>query len=149
MQSSESVPTYAAARSADSSQPHRKQTLIAMILATKTDASVVTERSMEIPSPAAREPSIGHQPAGRTIGLHSLAVLPAFQRQGLARVLVRSYQQRMETSGVADRIAILAHGPLTNMYGKLGFSDLGESETRHGGSSWNDMVGSRDFKIRG
>ena len=83
----------------------------------------------------------GHQEEGRTIALHSLAVLPAYQRMGLGKTIMRSYIQRMETSGIADRIALLAHGHLIEYYESLGFVNKGESAATFGGGGWNDMAG--------
>lgn len=82
----------------------------------------------------------GHQEHGRTICIHTLAVLPAHQKQGLGKVLMKSYQQRMETSGIADRIALLAHDHLIKMYEGMSFEDKGMSEVRFGGGGWNNMV---------
>lgn len=53
---------------------------------------------------------------------------------------MRSYNQRMETSGVADRIALLAHDHLVGMYKDLGFQDKGKSEVRFAGGGWNSLV---------
>ena len=53
---------------------------------------------------------------------------------------MKSYQQRMETSGIADRIALLAHDHLMKMYKDMGFEDRGKSEVKFGGGGWNDLV---------
>lgn len=97
---------------------------------------------MEIPSSAssAEGKQVGHDESGRTICLHSLAVLPEFQGKGLARTLVESYVQRMESQSVGDRIALLAHGHLVKFYEGLGFVNKGESEATFGGGGWVDMV---------
>ena len=46
----------------------------------------------------------------------------------------------METSGIADRIALLAHDPLVKMYEGLGFESRGKSNVKFGGGGWNDLV---------
>lgn len=93
---------------------------------------------MEIPeSPSSKK---GHQEQGRTIALHSLAVVPEFQGQGLGKTLMRSYIQRMESSGVADRIAILTYDRLVHYYEKLGFVSKGRSKATYAGREWYDMV---------
>lgn len=51
----------------------------------------------------------GHQEAGRTIVLHSVAILPALQGRGLGRVLMMAYIQNMNGAGIADRLALIAH----------------------------------------
>ncbi len=84
----------------------------------------------------------GHHENGRTIAVHSLAVLPAYQRIGLGKTIMKAYVQRMETSGIADRIALLAHAHLVQYYESLGFVNRGESAAQFGGGGWNDMVDS-------
>lgn len=53
---------------------------------------------------------------------------------------MKSYQQRMETSGVANRIALLAHDHLVNMYEGMGFEGKGKSDVRLAGGGWNSLV---------
>jgi hypothetical protein len=91
------------------------------------------------PPKAGTEP-LGHQSHGKTIAIHSVAVLPAHQRKGLGRTLMRSYIQRMEDSGVADRLALLAHEPLVPFYERLGFDNNGKSKATFGGGGWYNMV---------
>lgn len=143
------IPTYASATPPDSHSPSKKSVLIAMIIATKTTSPAVTDASIDFPpnwqhpSSAASSPGPdprGHHENGRTIALHTLAVLPAFQGRGLARTIMKSYEQRMETSGIADRIALLAHEPLVPMYVGMGFEDRGKSECTFGGGGWNRLV---------
>lgn len=116
------------------------------MVATKCDGEVVTDESMDLPPEwqrgAPEHDRRGHREEGRTIALHSLAVLPAYQRIGLGRTIMKSYIQRMETAGVADRIALLAHGHLVEYYETFGFVNKGESAARFGGGGWMDMVDS-------
>lgn len=141
-----STATYDAAHPPDSASPYLKSILIAMVIATKTVNRSVTDESMEIPprwqdAASARDTNVhGHQENGRTIAIHSLGVLPAYQRRGLAKTLMKSYEQRMETSGIADRIALLAHDHLLRMYEEMGFEDRGKSDVKFGGGGWNNMV---------
>lgn len=53
---------------------------------------------------------------------------------------MKSYQQRMETSGIADRIALLAHDHLVEMYERMGFDGAGKSNVRFAGGGWNDLI---------
>ena len=135
------VPTYTHASPADSYEADNKQTLIGMIVATKTSSTVITDDAMENP-PNPREPGDkrGHHEGGRTICIHSFGILPAYQGRGLGRVLLKSYQQRMEGSGIADRIALLSHDNLVNMYTNMGFSKKGQSDAKFGGGGWTDLV---------
>lgn len=86
------------------------------------------------------EPHIGHQENGRTLALHSLAVLPDYQGRGLGTALVKSYVQRMLESDVADRVALLTYDRLIPYYEHLGFEHIGRSRCKFGGGEWNDMV---------
>ncbi|MCJ1297509.1 hypothetical protein MMC08_000296 [Hypocenomyce scalaris] len=138
--------TYPAGRVPDSFSPDLKSVLIAHVIATKTTAPVVTDASMKIPSEWRSRPALGHDDAkghkedGRTLAVHSLAVLPAFQNQGLGKIILKSYMQRMQTSGVADRIAVLARGGLVKSYESMGYVDNGNSGVTFGGGGWNSMV---------
>lgn len=139
--------TASTAQPVYSGTPARKQILLAQIIATKTDNPTVHDGDMEMPpnwdskdSTQTSDPSLGHKEHGRTLCIHSLAVLPAFQKKGLARLLMRSYIQRMESSAVADRIAILSHEPLVGFYESLGFENRGPSKAQFGGGDWVDLV---------
>ena len=148
----ETTTTYESAHPADSANPNLKSLLIAMIIATKVGSHAVTDESMDIPrnwrelhGSAVSDTDVrGHQEHGRTIALHSLGVLPPYRRRGLAKTIMKSYQQRMETSGIADRIALLAHDHLRKMYKDMGFEDRGNSEVKFGGGGWNDLVQTYD-----
>lgn len=59
----------------------------------------------EHPQPA----TTGHQEMGRTIALHSVAVLPGFQGRGIGQVLMKAYIMQMNGAGIADRLALIAH----------------------------------------
>ena len=54
--------------------------------------------------------------------------------------MLKSYVQRMETSGIGDRIILLAHDELVKFYENSGFRNQGQSEVKFGGGGWNDMV---------
>ena len=82
----------------------------------------------------------GHQEHGRTIALHSLAVLPAFRNRGLGKVILKSYQQRVESSGIADRVSLVAHEPMIKFYEALGFVNKGSSQCKFGAGGWYDLV---------
>ena len=74
--------------------------------------------------------------------MHSVAVLPQFQRQGLGKTILKAYVQRMESSGICDRIALLAHDEMIRFYENSGFQSRGKSEVKFGGGGWSDMVSS-------
>ncbi|PSK33959.1 Histone acetyltransferase Tip60 [Elsinoe australis] len=163
-----SAETAATAVPVYSGTPERKSILLGHVIATKTTNLYVRDEDMELPpkwreehqrgidSPSTVTPAgtpklgassdskgsalPGHKEEGRTICIHSLAVLPDFQGKGLGRLLMRSYIQRMESSGVADRIAIIAHDQLVPFYESMGFESRGKSPVVFGGGNWVDMV---------
>lgn len=139
-----SEPTYETARPTSSASPTKKAVLIAQIVATKCDSKTVTDSSMECPpnwqSSASPIDTLGHQEQGRTIAVHSVAVLPKYQGRHLGRTTLKSYIQRMETAGIADRISLLAHQQLFNFYEGLGFVSKGPSKCKSYGGGWYDLV---------
>ncbi|KAL8872329.1 MAG: hypothetical protein Q9174_002024 [Haloplaca sp. 1 TL-2023] len=136
--------TYAHARSPDSANPAKRAALVAQVISTKCTTPTVSDESMEVPtnwrSGVSPSETRGHQEQGRTVVVHSLAALPDFKGRGLGQIVMKSYMQRIESSGIADRIALLAHDPLVRYYEALGFRDLGQSEVKFGGGGWHDMV---------
>lgn len=84
--------------------------------------------------------SRGHHEQGRTIAVHSVAVLPTYHRRGLGKTLIKSYTQRMESSGIADRVSLLAHDHFVKFYEGVGFSNRGPSDCKSYGGSWFNMV---------
>ena len=118
--------------------------LIGHVIATQSSETQVTDESMEFPpdwqSSTSTRGTRGHWDGGRTIAVHSVAILRAYQNRGLGKTIIRSHTQRMETSGIGDRIALLAHDPLVGFYEKAGFENKGKSDVNFGGGGWNDMV---------
>lgn len=118
--------------------------LIGHVIAAKTTTPLATDESMDYPkdwNSEKPEPSnLGHQEAGRTIVLHSVAVLPQFQGRGIGRILMMAYMQQMNGAGIADRLALIAHEHMTPWYEKLAFTNKGKSICEFGGGGWFDMV---------
>ena len=85
--------------------------LLAHIISTRSSGQVVTDNDMDFPKDwkdtHGRQESIGHQESGRTISLHSLAVLPKLQGCGLGKLIVKSFLQQMNDSGTTDRVALI------------------------------------------
>ncbi|KAK8223784.1 hypothetical protein IWZ00DRAFT_361041 [Phyllosticta capitalensis] len=139
------VPTTSTAHIVESGSPERKEILLAQILATKTRNELISDDDMKVPADWREKPhdamrSLGHQEDGRTVAIHSLAVLPEYQKRGLGRTLLRAYIQRIQNSGVADRISIITHDALVPFYEDAGFTNRGPSKNQHGGVQWVDMV---------
>ncbi|MCJ1393118.1 hypothetical protein MMC18_005990 [Xylographa bjoerkii] len=151
---------FDAARPPDSSTPSHRAVLLGHVIGTLTDGPAVTDASMDIPKnfpshpdhqptaslplPGAETP--GHHPLGRTLAIHSVCILPTHQNLGLGKTLLKAYMQRIESSGIADRIALLARPELVGWYvGKFGFEERGESKATFGGGGWRELVCSKLF----
>ena len=119
--------------------------LAAYVIATQSDSEVVTDESMGFPEDwhlKTHSTSVqGHQEGGRSILIHSLAVSKPYQGIGLGSIILKAYLQRMESSGIADRTALIAHDHVIKFYEKLGFENKGESKCKFGSGGWYDMVG--------
>ena len=135
------IPTAATAAPVSSGDPERKSILLGHILATKTTNPTVKDNDMQIPSSDdTSDARIGHQEDGKTICIHSLAILPDYQKRGLGQTLMKAYMQRIESHAVADRVALLAQDHLIPFYENLGFVNMGKSAATFGGGGWNDLV---------
>lgn len=128
-----STPVYSGA-------PDRKAVLLGHIIATKTTNDTVTDDDMALPPQGSTDPKLGHKEAGRTVCIHSLAVLPDYQGKGLGSTLIKAYLDRMETQDVVDSAALIAHDYLIPYYEKFGFVNKGKSKAQFGGGGWYDMV---------
>ncbi|KAI9761072.1 MAG: DNA damage-inducible protein 1 [Chaenotheca gracillima] len=136
--------TAATALPIDSMFPDRKEVLIGMIVATKCRDRTVLDDAMGYPDnyrePMSPPSVLGHQEDGRTIALHSLAVLPRHRGKGMGRTILTSFIQRMASAGTADRISLIAHDYLIKFYEKFGFQNVGESSAQFGGGGWHDFI---------
>ncbi|KAK4100842.1 acyl-CoA N-acyltransferase [Parathielavia hyrcaniae] len=119
--------------------------LLAHVISTRCRGDVVTDADMAYPGDwrtrrgrAAED--AGHREDGRTVGLHSLAVLPRLHRCGIGQMIVRAYLDQMRNSGLVDRVALLCQDHLVSYYERSGFKHMGESKAEYGGGGWHDMV---------
>lgn len=105
-----------------------------------TTGLTVTDKDMGIPSDDPNDHSLGHKAHGRTVAIHSLAVLPDFQRKGLGTTLMKAYLDRLAKQDVADKAALIAHEEMIPYYETFGFKNRGKSSAQFGGGGWFDMV---------
>jgi predicted N-acetyltransferase YhbS len=113
---------------------------------TLSDNATVKDEDIELPGkPKADGTKGGHQVVGRTICLHSLAVLPELQKAKVGSTLMKSYIQMVQDSKVIDRIALITSEDLVPFYEKLGFENKGKSESQHGGHDWYDLVSTLNY----
>lgn len=114
--------------------------MLGHIVATKTSGLTVTDKDMGIPSDDPSDSSLGNKQDGRTVAIHSLAVLPNFQHKGLGTTLMKAYLDRLAKQDVADKAALIAHQEMIPYYEKFGFKNRGKSAAQFGGGGWFDMV---------
>ena len=81
---------------------------------------------------------IGHAVDGRNMVVFALAVLPEFQRQGIARRLMLRFIDEAARNQ-KEKILLLCKQPLINYYAGLGFKHAGLSKSAHGGAEWHEM----------
>lgn len=53
---------------------------------------------------------------------------------------MKSHTQRMESSGIADRLSLVAHDHMIRFYEAIGFVNKGASQCEFGAGGWFDMV---------
>lgn len=126
--------------------------LIAHVIGNRVSANRVTDSSMDMPekwqesSEVALDSNggiIGNDPAGRVIGVHSVAVRPEYQGKGLGRDLFKEYAKYVrESISPAESIVLIAHGHLLRFYESVGLKNLGPSPCGFAGGGWYDMVSS-------
>ncbi len=80
-----------------------------------------------------------YDPDGENIMLLGLAVLPQYQRQGLARELVKEYVHRQQDAG-RKKLILTCLDFRVPMYEKFGFVDDGISSSTWGGEQWHVMT---------
>ena len=81
----------------------------------------------------------GHEPAGSHAVVLSLAVDPSMRGLGIAGVLLGHFISRSKKAG-KHSILLLCKEDLIRFYEKFGFTDLGMSQSSHGGASWHEMA---------
>ena len=86
---------------------------------------------------------IGHDPNGKNLVVFALAVLPAFQRRGIASQLMRRFVEEARVHK-RETILLLCKQHLIPYYERLGFEHVGLSKSRHGGVEWHEM---REFNL--
>ncbi|KAL8298442.1 hypothetical protein RB600_003122 [Gaeumannomyces tritici] len=118
--------------------------LLGHIIATMSSSDLIVDRDMEMPSgwrtAGTRSSSVGHQQSGTTVAIHSLAVAPHVQGCGIGQLVMKSYLQQINNSGIATRVALICQENLVNYYKRFGFQHVGPSKCQFGGGGWHDMA---------
>ena len=80
-----------------------------------------------------------HQPDGAYQSIFGLDVLPEFQHQGIASLLMRHLIADARQKGRAGLI-LTCKDRLIGFYEQFGYRNLGVSQSVHGGAVWYDMI---------
>ena len=79
-----------------------------------------------------------NNPKGKNVMLLGLEVLPEYRGQGLARELMSQYLKREKEKG-REKVFLTCLDRKVEMYTKMGYRDLGISDSSWGGEEWHDM----------
>ncbi len=81
---------------------------------------------------------IGHDAGGRNMVIFALAVLPEFQKRGIAKQLMLKF---IEEAGQnkKEKVLLICKQHLVAYYAGLGFVHAGLSHSTHGGAEWHEM----------
>ncbi|MHC8318200.1 GNAT family N-acetyltransferase [Pseudomonas sp. LB3P31] len=82
---------------------------------------------------------IGHDPAGPNVVIMSVVVHPDYQGQGLAKVLLGEFIERMRGMGKAS-IHLMCREQHVPLYAGFGFAYIKPSASDHGGRAWHEMI---------
>lgn len=106
------IETLATAKPVETDRPDKAvSVLLAHIVSTRCCGEAIADQDMEYPkdwrSLRGKSVDVGHQESGRTVALHSLAVVPKLQGCGIGKMIVKAYLQQMNNSGLADRVTLI------------------------------------------
>ncbi|KAI1386186.1 uncharacterized protein F4822DRAFT_307701 [Hypoxylon trugodes] len=139
------ISTFATAHPVETSRDNgARSVLVAHIVSTRSYGAVVTDAAMDYPrdfrTKKRNNTDLGHQDAGQTICLHSLAVHPKLHGCHLGKLIMKAYLQQIQHADMAERVALICQDYLVDFYEKFGFKNQGQSKAQFGGGGWNDMV---------
>jgi len=81
---------------------------------------------------------IGHDPAGKNMVIFALAVLPEFQKRGIARRLMTGFMEEARRCR-KEKVLLMCKRHLIAYYESMGFIHAGLSRSTHGGAEWHEM----------
>lgn len=90
--------------------------LLGHIIATRSSSDLIVDGDVEVPSDwrtagtRSSTSGVGHQESGATVAIHSLAVAPHVQGCGIGQLLMKSYLQQINNSGIATRVVLVCQG---------------------------------------
>lgn len=84
-----------------------------------------------------------HVPGSASICIHSVCVAKNHRRKQIALNLLKEYISRLETARTAgkpyERVLLITHEPLRQLYERAGFAWAGKSNVVHGPEPWYEM----------
>lgn len=81
---------------------------------------------------------IGHDPNGKNMVVFALAVLPEFQKRGIARRLMSRLVEEAR-QWKKENVFLMCKRHLIAYYEGMGFIHAGLSRSTHGGAEWHEM----------
>jgi len=81
---------------------------------------------------------IGHDPNGKNMVVFALAVLPEFQKRGIARQLMSRFVAEARERR-KENVFLMCKQHLIAYYERMGFAHAGLSRSTHGGAEWHEM----------
>lgn len=80
-----------------------------------------------------------HDPKGKYMMILSVAVLPEYRGQGLAKEMMRELMKKQKDLGRSAAVLTCLESKI-NLYEKMGFTDQGISGSAWGGERWHEMI---------
>lgn len=81
---------------------------------------------------------VGHDPGGKNLVVFALAVLPEFQKRGIARQLMSRFVEAARQQK-KENVLLMCKRHLVAYYEGMGFRHAGLSRSMHGGAEWHEM----------
>ena len=80
----------------------------------------------------------GHDPAGKNLVVFALAVLPEYQKRGIAGQLMSRFVEEA-CQQAKESVLLMCKQHLIAYYERMGFAHVGLSRSTHGGAEWHEM----------
>ena len=107
-----------------------KGKIIGLINSASTDKEEITDEEFK--------DMIGHVKEGRNMVVFSLAVLPGFQGNGIAKQLMARFIE-VSKGLKKEKIMLICKSDLIPYYQSFGFLYRGKSKSQYGGFEWHEM----------
>jgi ribosomal protein S18 acetylase RimI-like enzyme len=100
--------------------------------------SAATDKDKDDISDEELKQLIGHTPDGKNMVVFALAVLPEFQKRGIAHQLMSRFIEDARV-GKKKNVLLMCKRHLIAYYERMGFTQVGLSKSTHGGAEWHEM----------